>query len=398
LAKTSPTSAQNRRSSGETPDTKDPLKEALYKELGSIGRRPYPLTPATLLGRKYLHRSTAVVARAGKDASDERSAQCASEVLHELITHLPDDTDRRVAEAAFALDPLYQGHPIYKRQELLTEYYAISVDEYAARRPDVFKQIIFGLRMDATPQPRVVEEGAGIVSLPVEVVLATAMDLYCASVATRILISERRRVLGKYVHYFRSPNPHFYRCYVRFLLASHRYLHTADEYERATAAALTEVHMRILKNGPFDDPVYLAHVYGGSDGPSKQIRDDYDAALRGAWSTWYEYHDTHGAGAGSELHALSLSAAEIQFTVPRHKVHLHGFAEKRVGPATEQAHEILENYMTIHSSYVAAKSPSVRPSVWEHESTRAVWLVEVKSRLAATVRDELAARGKPSRD
>ena len=291
------------------------MRDALHIELGEVGRCLIPLEPENLLDREHLLACPAVVAHAGWAATHEKLAQSASTVLRDLIRKLSDDTDRLIAEAAFAVDEIYQGKPIGKRKELLAERYGVSKDVYDARRRSVFRKLIYGLRAPSSTSDVMV----GVTPISPYDVGESATSFYYACVASHLLIGERVRMLGNDANLLREPNLTLYEIHVTFLLMAHRYIHTLPKVESIAGPELGNIFERITAAGPLKDIVYLAYIYGGLERPEVARgapNEKADLLLRTTWRAWYVQQELHHASADSELHALSVAVAEFRNTLP----------------------------------------------------------------------------------
>jgi hypothetical protein len=395
LAKSSRTSAKTRRSSGKVQanDMADPLAR-LKGALEVMGRTRYPLDPALLLEQELVLESPAVMARAGLGAPPDRLAQAASEVLREIVTDIRDDTDRHVAEAALATDSSYEGKGIKERQDLLYERYKITTDIYADHRRPVFWKITYELRAyRSSPQTY------GITPVQSSEVGATATRLYYASIATKVLITDRARLLGDDVLLLREPNLPLYFAHVTFLLTAHRYLHTIDAVESVARPELTSILQQVIANGPLKDLIYLAHIYGGRDQlyyPPGAPDAEADRLLRTIWRDWYEGQEAN-AEVGSELHSLSIAVLQFRNTLPMIDT-LHpsnDFLSNELEPAIKFALRILRDATTYKSPIrhgVGSDQPTpsrVLSDVLGSPEARNQWLFKIGEEMKIRARWEL---------
>jgi hypothetical protein len=388
LAKIGTSSPKSGQSSGKV--QADPLQRALEV----IGRRPHPLDPDVLAEHDPVLKCPAIVARAGFGASPHEVAQAASDVLREIITEIRDDTDRRVAEAAFAVDEDYEGKNIEGRQELLYERYGITKDMYAEHRKPAFWKVTFRLRLAPS-------QAISVVHLHPMRVAETATLLYYASIATRVLIADRLRLLGDDALLVHEPNLPLYSAHITFLLTAHRYLHTIDAFEDMAKPELTRIFQQVVTNSPLQDIIYLAHIYGGRDRPYYPPGADQEGAdrlLRTTWKKWYERQES--ADVDTELHSLCMAVLEFRNTIPMVPPldPLHPIAEdfsNELQQGTACALKILRDAATFEAparqSVESDKSSSpVRLSyVLKTQAARDAWLLEIEETIKTRVVQEL---------
>lgn len=363
-----------------------------------MGKQPYPLKPDVLFGREHLLACPAVLARAGQGASPQELAQAASEVLSELIVGLPDETDRRIAEAAFAYEEAYQKKSIGERQDRLNQLYGISKNVYADRRLEVFSKLIYGLQ--AGPQAPI-----GALPLHPATVGKTATLFYYATVATRLLVSERIRLLGPNAPLLRWPNPALYSSHVKFLLFAHRYLYTLHNLEAAAKPHLEPILNEIVASGPFDDSVYLAHIYGGLDEPGlrePELNDAADRRLQDVWRAWYKNQDDSGADAGSALHTVSTAVLRFRNNLPivsgldtettrqlTETDHHASQLQKEVRSGIELAQGVLKQYLDPEAISRRQTDKHSRPrmltDIFDTPKAREKWLADMMKQVEAIV-------------
>ena len=234
--------------------------------------------------------------------------------MRKVIRDLRDKTDRLIGEAVFAASPDYENKPVGERQALLTAEHGIGVDVYNESRRDVLIKIIYGLRSYSfTPASSITPTSASVLG-------EIATKFYFATVATRLVLTERVRLLGDLASQLDEPNLTLFDAHIRFLLTATRYLHTIGRHEDLVLPELTVIYDKIMSAGPLRDMLYLALLYGGRDTLSypPDTFDYYvDLRLRGAWKEWYEYQELgNGGEPGSELHTLALAALQLRQKLP----------------------------------------------------------------------------------
>jgi hypothetical protein len=311
MAKSGRDTAKPGRSSSQTLAPDD---DALYHELGKIGKRPHPLDPQTLLGREHLLGSPAVLRRGGANATEEHLAQCASEVLKESIANIADEKSRRIAEAVFAVNKHYIGKLIYERQAVLAAHHYISENEYADCRPGVIQKLIWQLQNpgQAGVRPPAVD------SFPVRAlyVCQPASYFYYATIAIALIESELPEL--EHAPSSRDPYPSLYESHVTFLLKAHQFLHAPVELYEHTETLLSALLEQIVALGPFHDILYLAYAY--STPPSLSFRLDHsydveiDEKLRTAWYAWYR--SQRNSTGESPLRVISQKVATFRNSLP----------------------------------------------------------------------------------
>lgn len=365
--------------------------EALYKELGEIGRESYPLDPAGLLRRKHLLACPTVIASAGRGASREQLARWASLTLHKVIRDLRDETDRLIAEAIFAAAPPYENKQVGERQALLAEEHGIGIDVYNDSRRDVLIKVIYGLRSYSFAP------AFSIFPMPASDVGATATTFYYATVATRIVLTERVRLLGDLAGQLAEPNLTLFDAHVRFLLKAQRYLHTISRHEDLVLPELTAIYDKIVASGPLRDMLYLALLYGGRDTlsyPPEMFDYHADLYLRGAWKTWYEYQELgNGGETGGELHTLSLSTLQFREKLPivRHLDERDRLNADEITDAARTAHTVLERaakYEPPRPSNAESQTATGLTGVLKTGASRIRWINTTMAQVSETVQRE----------
>jgi hypothetical protein len=161
---------------------------ALYKELGKIGRRPYPLEPEGLADCDHLLRCPAIRHLALEGTTREQLAVIAAQVLRQIIEELVDEDYRKIAQTAFATIPSYQGMPVSKRQEVLYKDHNISQNIYSEHRPHVIRAIMFKLCLTPDAVIRPIQDSPAawpsVLSEGLAWIAQKAATLYFAALAT----------------------------------------------------------------------------------------------------------------------------------------------------------------------------------------------------------------------
>ena len=398
MSKTRATSTKRRASSGDVQGQTALVLRSLVPlvdVLGELGRDHYPLRAAALLDSRMILETPAVVARAGIGAPEHHLIDAAGEVVREIVAHMRDETYKRTAEAALATDSGYEGKGIGERQELLYKRHGISKYVYEEQRPKVFREVAYELMTY-----RATSEASGIRPLYVGEVAAIAGRLYFASLASRILIAERRRLLGDEALLAREPNLILYDAHVTFLLTVDLYLYTISPVEVESRDELTGIFQRAVENGPLPNAKYLAHIYGGRDEPYHPpgtSKHQADRLLRTTWKAWYDRQETIGAAAKSELYALSLTALTFCNTLPMTpQLEPEDFGQFEQNPSSATAAPIFQAAATYEPpDWPGDRTPdqSARPlvlaDVLKTASARKKWFVEVDKQLKKQLGREL---------
>jgi hypothetical protein len=341
-----------------------------------------------------------VIASAGRGASREQLARWASLTLHKLIRDLRDETDRLIAEAIFAAAPAYENKQVGERQALLAEEHGIGIDVYNDSRRDVLIKVIYGLRSYSFAP------ALSIVPMPASDVSATAATLYYATVATRIVLTERVRLLGDLASRLDEPNLTLFDVHIRFLLTAQRYLHTIGRHRDLVLPELTAIYDKIVASGPLRDMLYLALLYGGRDTlsyPPGTFDYQADLYLRGAWKEWYEYQELgNGGETGGELHTLSRSTLQFREKLPfiHHLDQVDRWTRDEITDAAITAQIIVEQasqYEPPQSSDSQSQPAIGLTGVLKTKAARTKWINATMTQVGETVQRESQAvdRSKP---
>jgi hypothetical protein len=382
MAKSGHTSAKSGESLGEKPDDLD----RLYKELAKVGKRPYPLDSAAFIEQECPHllACPAVKKYAGQGASTHQLAEAACEALRHIILAFEDETYRRIAEAAFAVDKTYQGKPIYERQELFTKSHGISVNIYAEHRREVFTKISFELRRKADSDAPSWSDPVRLVPVPTYQVARRASQFYFACVATRLINEELPKLQGNRPNGIIRDNPELSDCHIAFLLKTshYLYLHPQSQDELVTDS-LQQLLGTIVENGPFRDVIYLAYAHAD---PREDYSSPYDlrAATHRVWTGWYDCQCSDRPNTGAELEAITKALAEFRHALPTSSLDPRAADDSEVKAARSSARAVFDSAVT------SLDRELYLPRYGEHGK----WLSKMNRRLDHAVRKGLDIKGK----
>ena len=386
MAKTRETAKKHGASSGRPRG----ISDALYKELGSIGKQRYPLEPAGLVGRTHVLNTPAVRARAGANATPDRLAPCAAEALRDIVANMRDHTNRFIAEAALATLSKYEDKLIYERQELLQKEHGISINVYAERRREVISTIIFELKSEKAYESEAAEPDILQVSEPilrpppVESVAREATWLYCSLVASYLVNDELLRLGGSPERY-NTPNVCLYERHVRFLLKAHHYLYVMSVFDDKSIKHLNAQLKQIVSYGPLQDMIYMAYVYSDNEQLiASGARDSALVLIRKLWDTWY---GTARGQTSSEsvLGAMASTVLSFRHTLPGVDVlNLKDMDSNEVRFGISYAETVFRQVLA-HRDVIQNR----KRNILRNYTAQARWLKNMNQRLQAVIHEGL---------
>lgn len=319
----------NRVHSGGSTPPDDKAKNGLYAELKDIGTKEKTLRPAALAKYRLLLDSPEVQRRAGPNADMTQRAECASIALRDKIDSLADEIDWKVAQAALAATPEFEGLNITARIHNLD---GISENVFKVRRRKLFHDFVEYLygyprpfEPDEPNRPSLSDKEGMYVGYGLESLTGAALTLHFAGRAclfTYMFDKELAHCTREYDPLLRvreACSEHLFNSFIDFLERTRNWHDIPTTHRlggRLTEAMDAKLDSLIgevsdlwpLAKGPEDRRgLHVSFEAVLELGGSLYRRDLYDDI----WLSWYSKNLTSKSDAPSAIELLTIKSGEL---------------------------------------------------------------------------------------